>query len=286
MTDQNLPPERPLSDQARAQRKADLMHEVAEHRPGSRRWLVPAVAAAAVVAAVAVGGAVIAGGDEPTSRPGAPAGGGPAQPSLAPDTPTDDSNAVPSEPPTKPDAPRTVPGESKSSGAFDGGFPVQPPQSCADLRIPVRSATEVSSIPIGDTTVRLFANDDTWIVCDEWASLDGGAATLFHPHPLGAQLGRAELGVSMNFSLDDPDASEYVAGGALPDGVQAISYTFSDGHVEQATITDDMWAMAYFTSAKTSIEGATVEVTMADGSSDQVELRYPLDFCSQSNHGC
>ena len=52
----------------------------------------------------------------------------------------------------------------------------------------------------------------------------------------------------MNFSMDDPDIGEYVAGGALPDGVESITYTFADGHVEKATIADDMWAMAYFAS--------------------------------------
>ena len=48
-------------------------------------------------------------------------------------------------------------------------------------------ATEISSIPIGDTTVRLFGNADKWIVCDEWASLDGGDATLLHPHATGSR---------------------------------------------------------------------------------------------------
>ena len=76
MPSNNVPPERPLSGQARAQRRADLMQQITDDGRERRRWLVPVVAAAAVVAAVAVGGAVLAGGDEPASDNLSPAGRG------------------------------------------------------------------------------------------------------------------------------------------------------------------------------------------------------------------
>ena len=150
---------------------------------------------------------------------------------------------------------------------------MQPPKACSDLRIPVPGAAEIASIPIGDTTVRLYGNADKWIVCDEWAALDGGVATLLHPHANGAPIDQAQLGISQNFSMDDPDIGEYVAGGALPDGVESITYTFSDGHVEKAMINGDMWAMAYFANGDSmAIDGATVEV-VTDGASEQFTLR-------------
>lgn len=272
MPPNNVPPERALSDQARAQRRTDLMQQITADDRDRRRWLVPVAAAAAVVAVVAVGGAVLAGGDDPQSREGVPAGGGgPADPSLAPDTPTEAP-------------PETVPGEGTSTGPFDG-FPVQPPESCADLRIPVPGASELASIPIGDTTVRVFGNDSKWIVCDEWAALDGGVATLLHPHAFGEPLDQAQLGISMNFSTDDAMIGEYVAGGVLPDGVESITYTFSDGHTEEAVFEGDMWAMAYFAHGRRILQDATVDV-VTNGVPERYTLRAPDDFCTQSNHGC
>jgi hypothetical protein len=255
------------------------MQQVTEDGRGRRRWLVPTIAAAAVVAVVAIGGAVLAGGDDPQSREGVPAGGGgPAEPSTIPDTPTE---APPSD---ETDTPSTVPGEGTSKGPVDD-FPVRAPEGCGDLRIPVPGASEVASIPIGDTTVRLYGNDSLWIVCDEWAALDGGVATLFGPHAFGEQLGQAQLGISMNFSMDDETVGEYVAGGALPDGVESITYTFSDGHVQPAVLDGRMWAMAYFAHEDGVMDGATVEV-VTNGAAEQFTLRVPADFCTQSNHGC
>ncbi len=276
MTDENLPPERPLSDQARAVRKADLMQQVRGESRARRGWAVPALAAASVIAAVAVGGAILAFGDDPEPRTGVPAGRGSAEPSTAPEVPTRVTSA--------PAVPSTVPGEDSSSGPA-GDFPVQEPQACGDVRIPLPGATELSSIEIGDTTVRLYGNAEKWIVCDEWASLDGGNATLLHPHAYGEPLDKAQLGISMNFSMDDPNIGEYFAGGALPEGVESITYTFDDGHVEEAVFDGDMWAMAYFAQGRDIIHGATVDV-VTNGSSEQFTLRGIEDFCTQSNHGC
>ncbi len=279
MSNEQLPPERPLSGQARAQRRSELMRQITDDGRDRRRWLVPAVAVAAVVAVVAVGGAVLAGGDEPASDNVGPAGGGtsaPAEPIL----PVDEGSA-PAE-----DDPENVPAEGSSSIPVDEpGFPVESPQPCSDLRIPLPGAEELSSIEIGDTTVRLYGNDSKWIICDEWAALDGGAATLLHPHAFGEPLNQAQLGISMNFSMDDPEIGEYVAGGALPEGVESITYTFSDGHVEEAVLEGDMWAMAYFAHARRILDAATVDV-VTNGVPERYTLRGLEGFCNQSNHGC
>lgn len=263
--DNNVPPERPLTDQARAVRKADLLRQVSGEGRSRRGWVVPALAAASVIAAVAVGGAVLAVGDDPEPETGVPAGSGTAQPSTAPEIATDVTSA--------PVAPSTVPGKG---------------EGCGDLRIPLPGASELASIPIGETTVHLFGNDSRWIVCDDWASHDGGVATLLHPHPFGTPIAKAQLGISMNFSMDDSTIGEYVAGGALPEGVESITYRFADGHVQEAVLDGDMWAMAYFAEVPDGaevIDGATVDV-VTDGVPARFTLRMPEDFCTQSNHGC
>ena len=48
MTEPTPPPERPLSDEARARIRADLLAHAHEHRSATPRWVVPAGAAAAV----------------------------------------------------------------------------------------------------------------------------------------------------------------------------------------------------------------------------------------------
>ncbi len=274
----NVPPERPLSGQARAQRRADLMQQITDDGRERRRWLVPVVAAAAVVAAVAVGGAVLAGGDEPASDNLSPAGRGTPAPPSEPVPPVDEGSGEGSDE-------ETAPAEVTTPPADEPGFPVESPQPCSDLRIPLPGATEVASIAIGETTVRLYGNDAKWIVCDEWAALDGGDATLLHPHAYGEPLNQAQVGISMNFSMDDPKIGEYVAGGALPDGVESITYTFSDGHVEEAVLDGDMWAMAYFAHGRRVLDEATVDV-VTEGVPERYTLRGVEGFCTQSNHGC
>ena len=275
MTNDELPEERSLTVQAKAMHRAELLRQItpADRR---RRWLLPTAATAAAVAVVAVAGAVLAGGDDPGSRPVDPAGG--ASSTSSKESPNSDS--------ASPDQPSASirPGRS-------GRVPLGPrtrlrSESCSELRMPVAGAREISSVVIGRTTVRLYSNSEAWIVCDEWAALDGGPATLLHPHRFGSEVTKEQLGISMNFSMDDPDVGEYVAGGALPEDVAAITYTFADGHVEQATTNGEMWAIAYFTSGRDVHGDATVEVAMRNGSVRTFTLRFPEDFCSQSNHGC
>ena len=311
MSDPVLPPERPLSDQARAVRKAELLRAVdggggddgARPRAAvGRRWVVPAIAAAAVLAVVGVVGAVLVGGDDPESS-GVPAGA----PSTAASDPSSPSDAPTSGLPDLVDPAPSVSvssgpeSESESESAGGGvpdGFPRDKARGCDRVRGPVRDAGQLASIELGETTVRLYGDDTQWYVCDEWASLDGGDATLFAAHRFTDDFTVDQLGLSMNFSMDQDGVGEYVAGGALPEGVESITYTFPDGHVEKATLRDGMWAVAYFATeppmdGSQRVRGsATVEVVRSDasvsgGSSGQgYNLPYPQFFCSQTNHGC
>lgn len=269
-----LPAERRVSDQTRARLRAELLHHARDRgnatatRPGRRRW-VPATAAAAAVAAVGVGGTLLvqALGDGTGAPAGPPSG---VATEVTPPVPA--PSGSPSEPPS----------------------PTREPSPCRRV-FELRRATDAGAIEIGETTVRLYENGTNWFVCDEWAALDGGEATLFPPQRIGSALARDQFRVSTNFSLDDPEAAEFVAGGALPDGsVTAIRYAFPDGHVEEAVIGDAMWAMAYFPTEGPLAAGGRnppvtdvpVTVDYRDGTSEEFTIRYPMDFCAQVNHGC
>lgn len=274
--DQQPPAERRLPDQARARVRAELLHHAHERgaatptRPGRRRW-VPAAAAAVAVAAVGVGGALLVQALDDGEGAGAPAG-----------------------PPSSATAGVTPPVPAPSGSPSGPPAPAQEDSPCTRVR-ELRRATDAGAIEVGETTVRLYENGANWFVCDEWAALDGGEATLFPPQRIGSALARDQFRVSTNFSLDDPEAAEFVAGGALPDGsVTAISYAFPDGHVEEAVIRDGMWAMAYFPTEGPLAAGGRnppvtdvpVTVGYRDGTSEEFTIRYPMDFCAQVNHGC
>ncbi len=264
-------PERPLSDQVRAQRKAELMNAI-EARQKARRWVVPTVAAAAVVGVVSVGAAVgVVGGDE-TNGPAEPAG----------------PHGTMSSSPDKAKGLQERAGKEKSSSRLTNGdttIPSLPAERCADLDVGIKGVEELGSIEVGETTVRVYGNGEQYVTCDEWASEDGGPATLFAPREVDAPLAKDQLLISMNFSLDS-DASEYVAGGVVPEGTDAITYTFSDGHTEKAVIDDGVWAMAYFPD-KALPDDLTAKVTVTrDSGAEKFTLSGPDDFCGQVNHGC
>lgn len=260
-------PERPLPDEVRAQRREELLTAI--QAPVRRGWLLPA-AAAAVVALVSIGATVVLTGNDPTPEPspaGAPAETTTAAASQAPQ---------PASETTRP--PR--PGSAQES----------PPVPCAELGI--LPGEEVGAIEIGETTVRVYSDGTRWATCDEWAAGDGGEATAFAPQPVGVEPNKDLFLISMNFSLDDPGAAEYVAGGLLPEGVTGISYTFPGGHTEDAVIDDGIWAMAHFpttgpmVASRVPNEPIIVEVALS-GVVQTHELRADrMEWCAQVNHGC
>ncbi|HLR83931.1 MAG TPA: hypothetical protein VK059_03225 [Nocardioidaceae bacterium] len=264
-------PERPLSDQARARRKAELMNAI-EARQKAGRWLVPAIAAAAVVAVVSVGAAVaVSGGDGPT---------GPAQ-SSGPGAATSGAKDNTGNAQGRKD------GQKQQSGKIQKGderWATMPARQCADLDVGIAGAKETHSIDVGDTTVRVYGNGDQYVTCDEWASNDGGPATLFAPREVGAPIAKNQFVISMNFGMKG--GNEYVAGGLLPEGANAITYRFSNGDTEKAVVEDGAWAMAYFPD-KALPDDATAKVTVTTESGSETFTLAGMDgFCGQVNHGC
>src|SRR4051812_14007830 len=95
MTEPTPPPERPLSDRARARIHAELLQHAAQNRSHAPRWVVPVGAAAAValVAGLSVW-AVNAGGSDDEGLP--VTGGGSSTAAPTPATPaTTATTAVP-----------------------------------------------------------------------------------------------------------------------------------------------------------------------------------------------
>ena len=258
-------PERPLSEQARAKRKAELMNAI-EMRQKAGRWLVPTVAAAAVVGVVSVGAAVAVSGEDGPSGQAQPAAPGPG-------------GTKSSSPDKKPEP------EQPDNKVENGEFPTFPVRECADLNVRIKDAEELHSIEVGETTVRVYGNGDKYVTCDEWASKGGGNATLFAPRDVAAPLAKDQFQISQNYGMKS-DANEYVAGGLVPNGTNEITYRFSDGHTEKAVVEDGVWAMAYFPD-KALPDNATAKVTVTtDSGTEKYTLQGVDDFCGQVNHGC
>lgn len=259
------PPERRLPDEVRARMRSELIESTAERTPRRRNgWLVPAVAAAAVAAVVAGATLLLNGGEDGTGGTGLqPAGGG---------TGTEPTSTVTTEP-----SPATT--------------PVQVSQvPCAQQMEQFLPGAELAStISHVDGVSALYTTARKWVLCDTWQMGDEPRVTLTAVQPDGVAVGKELFTLYMNFG--GSGEAEYGAGGALPDGVTAISYAFPDGHTEQAEITGGMWSMVYLptsgplTKGRLPSEPVTVSVT-ADGHRQSWDLEWGTDTCAQINHGC
>jgi hypothetical protein len=83
------------------------------------------------------------------------------------------------------------------------------------------------------------------------------------------------------------------AGGPVPRGVDAIRYTFPDGHVERAVIAGGYWVLHYFSPAPFTPEGAsqtdTTKIAVrlsGPAGSRTFRLTWGDDTCNQVSHGC
>jgi hypothetical protein len=303
MTDHMPPPEEPLNDQARARIRAELL-AAARPAPSSRRWAVPATAAASValVAGLTAWATGVVGG-------GAGDGAGPA---------TGTSESPPAEPlppvVTDPEAVPTesLPVEPVPSGQTPPAAPVTPEEgepsatpaateagagACqAELEHVLQGAQQVAAFPKEDGgTTSFWVKGGRFSVCNERA----GVTTVHKPLPLEPDLDDvATFRVSSVYQAPTPDGYRTirVAGGLVPDGALAfdVIYTFPDGHTEQATkVTDDQgrtwWRMAYdyADAGGDEMQGPPIEVEVTlSGSGFGFTLEWGVDTCAQANHGC
>jgi hypothetical protein len=272
MNDLLPPARRSIPEQRRKRMRERLDEEIGSattvgRRDGAaRRFGIPALVAAAV-AALAIGGYAIASDDDGAggSDPG-PAGQG-------------DRGA-------KGDGEQNPAPDLTSTAMSD---PESAYQEC------IRLATEqyrMRGEPITDeldgklavenakgTTV-VVANGTDAYTCN----LEPDQA-VSHPSPLNGQAEASDFWFAMN-SLR---GGELVwVGGEAPDGVTGVSYTFPDGHTEDAVVQDGFWALQYFSDQPIpSGPSDRVEVTVDGPEGQAFELPFTVDtMCNQVSHGC
>ena len=165
MTEPTPPPERPLSDRARARIRADLLANAHEHRSVTPRWAVPAGAAAAVALVAGLGyWAINPGGSETEGLP--VTGGGT---SSATPTPFVPSTSVPSNDGTTtsmPAAPSTI-AESEATVSPDDGGQVGIGSCEVEMENVLKGATLALQV---DAVSSFWVKGDRFVQCDE---LDG-----------------------------------------------------------------------------------------------------------------
>lgn len=267
------PPEGRLDEEARARIRAGLM-AATEERGNERRWLAPVAAAAAV--AVLLGGAAVVGialADGGDGRGTAPAGQGTTSGETATDEPSvSPSPGTTASLPEPTDGPK---GQASCDRVVQGYLP---------------GATKAAEAPYGDGFVTyLYATSDQWVVCDTFATIDGGPPTVttveaFGPAPPSKDL----FLISTNLSLNAADGGQFFAAGAPIPGVTAITYRFPTGDVVDATITDGIWVMQYLMPHPPNriwTDPVLVVATLDDGSKKEYFLTE-MDLCAQINHGC
>ncbi|HSV39542.1 MAG TPA: hypothetical protein VLI04_12360, partial [Nocardioidaceae bacterium] len=157
-----------------------------------------------------------------------------------------------------------------------------------DKEVPLEGATVSETIG----TTSLYATADAWVVCDTFASQDGGVPTLLETHPQAAPYvpDRSTLAISTNF-LGQGQA-QYFAAGKVFDGVDVIEYTFPDGKTVRAKTSNDFWVMDYRPEdgplASGDLRGLKPIVVSVEGPSTGAgwSLEWGKDTCAQRNHGC
>ncbi len=296
------PPEpEPMSDERKRRIRAQLLAAAGTSPQTPRRgWLMPGLAAAAVAAIVATG--VYLANHHDSSRSASP-----LQPAGGASTSTSPAGPVPPSP-----ADTTVTAEITPPAYASTGPPpaAPPPENCADAvneliqqaAPPLAGATETASRSGGIGTTYLYESTDAWVVCDDFASVDGGAPTMLPWHlksdpyvPTVKTIGISENAVGKPGHLDH----QYVAGGRDFTGVRAIAYTFPDGHTENAVVGQNgLWSMNYQPTTGPLVDPNTNERTLdpikvtvrytpaGGGGTDTFTLRWGPGTCGQTNHGC
>ncbi len=307
MSDHNSitpPPPEPLPTDRKRTIRARLL-AAANTPPASapRRWLVPGLAAAAVLTIIGAG-AFAASRDGDSGAPGSggqvPVGG--TTTSTTATTPSADASTavipdLSTVPPTV-----TAPTPSATPSTVPGGAAGSCDKDIEQLGEPsLHGASVTAQRTTGPATTWLYETKSAWIVCDDLTAADGGAPTLFAPHHKAEayQPGVSTLKVSQNLITSSNGSwryAQFVAGGRDFDGVQAISYAFPDGHVEDAVVGQNgLWSMNYLATRGLFLQHGTnvtkldpIEVTVHYTSGDvkTFSLQWGLDTCAQINHGC
>ncbi len=292
MNEHDLPDERPLDESTRARMRAELIAATAQPEPRRTSWVAPVAASVAMLVVVGTTGALLAfgGGDKPGGAEVGPAAN--SADNMPPDEQTS-AGAGSEQATTSSPEPGAERGEST---AADPRSPLPPvtaedPSTCAaDVRSHLGEAREVAAIDYDGGRASLWYAGPVWVVCDTWAAeADGGSTTLIGARKVDSPVDKSTFQISENHSNN---SSQFFAAGPAIPGVAAIVYTFPDGHVAEAEMTDQMWLMTYLptegplASGRAPSKPVTVKVTHDGGQVDDYTLEWGLDTCAQVNHGC
>jgi hypothetical protein len=299
LPDLTPPPDRRL-DAVQRERIRSRLARPDEEQPRLRPWLLTGGAAAAVVAliagvAVALGGTGRGSGtavQPSTAEQVGPAAGGAGAASPSPTTACTkapgEGHAV-----SRAEGTATVPAGEAAGGAC---FAPDPQPTC---RAAVRA-----QLP-GAARVAVSADVSFWSVGGQWVLCYHGPAVTT-VHHAAALDGSADPAHRFAFSTDLASSASappatLVAGGPLGTDDARISYTFPDGHRQDAAVvqgTDGRrwWAMTYVADTGVLADPHTdwgrlapvrVDVDHADGTpAEHYRLDWQESGCAQANHGC
>jgi hypothetical protein len=269
------------------------MHTTSRRDSRLRRLGVP-ILAAATVAALAAGGYALFGhgGD----RELAPAGGrdtvsaNPTTPaptrSQPPPTPHSTEEGTAKAKPEQPGQSRPVAnaaqayraciGLVRNAGGWDGGA--------------IKGLAGKVAVDNGKGITVVVANATDAYTCNVKPD-----TAVSYPRPIDSAVSPAAFTYALNATsnrLPDDPGDMMWAGGALPEGVTSVTYTFPDGHQERAAVKDGFWAMQYFSPApltKGSYEELDAVKVTVDGPAGKHDVSLvwgPDVMCNQVSHGC
>jgi hypothetical protein len=267
------------------------------HRRRRVRGIAAAGVAAVAVVGVAAGGFLASGGSLGYAPQPAEPGPTAPVPSLAPPaTETPSPTALPSLAPT---------GSQWAGSKTVGTEPVGPATPSTNVVAPtVASCLEEAGvsgtkIPGADAKQRgaldgrliVVADNDYWVACDN----------TFRPAPSvrePARLQRPRIQDDDAFAVAgntvDTAAGQrefYWAAGMLPSGVAAVRYTFADGAVVDAKVSNGFWMMRHVSTAPPSAHspGNRIRVQLLSptgGVVNDIRLNWGTQTCAQISHGC
>lgn len=255
------PPERDLA----ADRQAEIRRTLGRHLTSASRpthaFRTPALAGGVAVglAAVTVTGVSTWSGGGPADDPPrrAPDGGSVAGPSI-------DSGGLPADP------------VAWCHRQLDAGYltPAEAPDDPDFARWPLKTGPLLRT-PDGVVQVLVDDADQWWWACDSTLGADQGfLARLKDGTTLPRVNERWTYALSSaNTGTENEPARYFWGAGPVPAGVDAVRFTFPDGHVEDATVEDGFWMVRYQAAADFS-DDAKVHVE-AGGESFAVPWREP-----------
>ncbi len=282
MTEPTPPPERPLSDDARARIRNQLLEHAHERRSTMPRWVVPAGAAAAVALVAGLSYWAISPGD--SEQDGLPITGGDGT-STAP-TPARSDEGTSTQTP-----------EHVTSSHTAGTMSPMPDDSvqvgtrgCEQEMENVLKGAILALQVEGRALSSFWVKGEKFVLCDEF----DGRTTVHRALPLTPRDDASTYAVSTDL-LDGQVIRS--AGGIVPAGLEDVfdvAYTFPDGHTESAKKVADYdgrtwWRMIYTydDGGGNEMEKPEIKVVVRlSGAEYKYTLDWGVDTCAQANHGC